>query len=91
MVIGARLAVGAGFVLVAFTGWLARRIAAMDVQLKAYEKEKAPFSRWATESWGSYRPDGWPLLTRLRIWLAVAYLSAFVAMALLMYGCPDIT
>jgi hypothetical protein len=86
----ARLSVGVGLVCVAMAGVLGRRIASIDVQLKAYETEKVPVSRFVTESFGSYRPEGWPLLTRLRFHVAALYLFAIVGVCLLMYGCPDV-
>jgi hypothetical protein len=49
-----------------------------------------PSSRFVTESFGSYRPEGWPLLTRLRFHVAALYLFAIVGVCLLMYGCPDV-
>jgi hypothetical protein len=70
---------------------LASRAASIDEQLKEFETEKVTVSRWVTESFGSYRPEGWPLLTRLRFYLGATYLLGIAGVCLLMYGCPGMT
>jgi hypothetical protein len=68
-----------------------REVASIDARLKTFEVEDVAISRWVTSSFRSYRPEGWPLLTRLRFRLGATYLVALVGVALFMYGCPALS